>query len=420
MNRYLQHHGVEGQKWGVRRYQNEDGSLTALGKERYFSKESHDNVYSSVKANSFGNTYGKVSTNADVQEIREVSEFLVKQGEIVIDKYNTYEHKVEESVDKILSDKELRQPILERFKEDFGSYDQIDDDEFFTMIAEEHISDAVRSMASKEYTDYEKSADTFFDNTSAAVEDLVGEYGNTPISAWTNNYRSLFPKKQTSLYKDMVDELVKNKADYGLIAHLYKNTDYAFDTDKYHESRNKLIDVLEKEFKDMGNSIEHDGVKGMQRGVRRYQNEDGTWTDLGLARRRAERAGLSERERKKIDKKDSKWANKNYKKIYKNTYKKSEKELRSYLKEDLNPQFKGQRINATYVNAYNKKLADLMNKNVGDISAPSGRVVKFIAKRGEVGVHMALADDAYDMSEYKNGIWGSGRVAYRKKTVERV
>lgn len=30
----LCHHGIKGQKWGVRRYQNEDGTLTALGKKR--------------------------------------------------------------------------------------------------------------------------------------------------------------------------------------------------------------------------------------------------------------------------------------------------------------------------------------------------------------------------------------------------
>lgn len=30
---YLAHHGVIGQKWGVRRYQNYDGSLTALGRK---------------------------------------------------------------------------------------------------------------------------------------------------------------------------------------------------------------------------------------------------------------------------------------------------------------------------------------------------------------------------------------------------
>lgn len=32
---YLAHHGIIGQKWGVRRYQNRDGSLTSAGKRRY-------------------------------------------------------------------------------------------------------------------------------------------------------------------------------------------------------------------------------------------------------------------------------------------------------------------------------------------------------------------------------------------------
>ena len=31
----LYHHGIKGQKWGRRRFQNEDGSLTPAGKERY-------------------------------------------------------------------------------------------------------------------------------------------------------------------------------------------------------------------------------------------------------------------------------------------------------------------------------------------------------------------------------------------------
>ena len=30
----LYHHGIKGQKWGIRRYQNEDGSLTKEGKTK--------------------------------------------------------------------------------------------------------------------------------------------------------------------------------------------------------------------------------------------------------------------------------------------------------------------------------------------------------------------------------------------------
>ena len=36
---YLEHHGIKGQKWGVRRFQNADGSLTDDGRKRYGTGE---------------------------------------------------------------------------------------------------------------------------------------------------------------------------------------------------------------------------------------------------------------------------------------------------------------------------------------------------------------------------------------------
>lgn len=36
---YLAHHGILGMKWGVRRYQNKDGSLTEAGKRRYLNSD---------------------------------------------------------------------------------------------------------------------------------------------------------------------------------------------------------------------------------------------------------------------------------------------------------------------------------------------------------------------------------------------
>lgn len=153
----------------------------------------------------------------------------------------------------------------------------------------------------------------------------------------------------------------------------------------------------------------HHGILGMHWGIRRYQNEDGSLTPRGKAR---------------LDKKDAKWARKNYDKIYKKTYKKSEKELRNYMKYDLNQRVRMRnangKISMQYTNEYNRKLAELMNKNVSDLRAPSGKVVQFVAKRGEIGVHMALADQGYDMSQMKNGVYGSGKVAYKKKVIDRV
>ena len=39
LTKELYHHGIKGQKWGVRRYQNKDGSLTPKGKKRYQNED---------------------------------------------------------------------------------------------------------------------------------------------------------------------------------------------------------------------------------------------------------------------------------------------------------------------------------------------------------------------------------------------
>lgn len=46
--RELYHHGIKGQKWGVRRYQNPDGSLTSEGEEHYGLKNTDVKKYNDI------------------------------------------------------------------------------------------------------------------------------------------------------------------------------------------------------------------------------------------------------------------------------------------------------------------------------------------------------------------------------------
>ena len=50
INGTLYHHGIKGQKWGERRWQNEDGSLTPAGREHYGYGEARTKLYNAKQA----------------------------------------------------------------------------------------------------------------------------------------------------------------------------------------------------------------------------------------------------------------------------------------------------------------------------------------------------------------------------------
>lgn len=92
----LTHHGIKGMKWGIRRYQNKDGSLTSAGREHYGTGEgnkksgSKDDKYASVKkAASRGGIIGGLVERARVKR----KEKAAKKAEAKAEKQSKVEEK---------------------------------------------------------------------------------------------------------------------------------------------------------------------------------------------------------------------------------------------------------------------------------------------------------------------------------------
>lgn len=166
-----------------------------------------------------------------------------------------------------------------------------------------------------------------------------------------------------------------------------------------------------KESIEHSDHLEHYGILGQKWG-----DQNGPPYPLNPSQK-----SYSEKKQAKMDKK---WIRKNDKKIRRYADSQSKDELKAYEKElrKIMPKYnKNGKINSNYATAYSKKMADLYNKAIGDLAvgsgSGSGKVVKFVAARGQMDVFTALADYGYDMSNVRNGVYDSGRIGYRKESV---
>ena len=145
--------------------------------------------------------------------------------------------------------------------------------------------------------------------------------------------------------------------------------------------------------------LKHHGIIGQKWGIRRTPEQLGN-----------------------LSKKDSKWIAKKSDKITAQAEKKTSRELNKYadeLMKNPNAVTKSGKLSAATITAYNRRKAELMSQSVSSLRSPSGKVIQFVAKRGEMGVMMALADEGYNMAQLKNGVWSSGRVAYKKTVLDK-
>lgn len=116
-NEYLTHSGVRGMKWGVRRYQNSDGSLTEAGKKRY-ARDQRENT-----GKKKGNRVGEADPNRWIKEDLERTRRLTDESSNLSNKLKSINDSSARNKKRVkmdlsnMTDKEMRDQINRAFLE---------------------------------------------------------------------------------------------------------------------------------------------------------------------------------------------------------------------------------------------------------------------------------------------------------------
>lgn len=98
---YLAHFGVQGMKWGIRRYQNSDGTLTAKGRARMLAKA---RKYEGKANTSVATNYFAKSRKARLQQKAKDARYEVKRSDLQKARVKTEKQKAEASKPKKVSE----------------------------------------------------------------------------------------------------------------------------------------------------------------------------------------------------------------------------------------------------------------------------------------------------------------------------
>ena len=221
----IAHHGIKGQKWGIRRYQNPDGSLTEAGKKRYQGyvygiEKKRDTLYKAT------NAYTSGLLGASLIGIVPTLGASLIPGIAIAETSNRALKKIDDHYDKKLSN--LRNGVKESSKLEKDLYKKNSDfkkirDSYNSRKKVEKEREIQAAKWEKEVERTEKLLDksrNICNSKSASSSDKVKAFKNYMENAIENDDYGGFGKPEySSIYydKDSLRENVDWLADqYGL------------------------------------------------------------------------------------------------------------------------------------------------------------------------------------------------------------
>lgn len=228
----LYHYGVLGMHWGIRRYQNKDGSLTKAGKQRYSGTMSdvYKDLDSSIAKNK--EAYQRVQENNS-----KIPDSADKLGKMYTDFYGSI---------KIDSD-DVRNAIDKSVSEYKSQYKNARDPETKDFIIEEAGLDAldylkIPDKIKSEHDSFRKLQDQYFNDVRTITSAVEKKYSNTTVL----DVEKLYSREQSGAFA--VDEAIDKKLHTFYNAFISRHFEdyWIYDTDAMEKARVQITEEVKK------------------------------------------------------------------------------------------------------------------------------------------------------------------------------
>ena len=189
----LYHHGIKGQRWGVRRFQNADGTLTAAGKQRYYSDSERKEILNKVIRSK--STHG-------IEEIEDAKDFLVNQRKTLKKEHSDIEKKFKSDFYKLLEDPKMDSDFLEYIRKDIkeslgGSENGKVDDDLIEFAVSANLEGYLFRINSKTISRYNTNRDVYRKNVKDLTNDIVGKHSKAKIRGLDGSKKKKYSKAVT-------------------------------------------------------------------------------------------------------------------------------------------------------------------------------------------------------------------------------